>query len=155
MTIVLARRLGLTTAVGVAGLLGSALAAPSAHAMQACFSDPIVYLTNGQQVDLSASIADSATDVSSVTYTLYVPAHVHVLRVVYTGGAFAGKEHLIVYEASSADPSYTSNTTLATVTPGVGLTAHSRVTGSLGTAQASASGQSGQAIALNVTQSGH
>ncbi len=142
----------LAFAVATAGLLGVMFAPVHAHAMQACYSDPIVLLSNGQTVDLSAQIADSSADVTSVSYILTLPTHVTPTQVVYTGGAFAGKEHFTYKNRGDTTRVYGSSTVLTTATAGIGLTAQSRVTGVYGQAQASASGEAGQNLAISVTQ---
>lgn len=144
------RRLTVGVAVLAIGLLAAGSGAPRAHAIQACYSDPIVTLSNGQQADLSATIADSSADITSVTYALSLPAGVTPTRVTYTGGTFAGKEHFVYSNTTGTQASYISTTRATTATSGVALTAQTRVTGSAGTAQASVSGQSGQALTVTV-----
>lgn len=144
------RRLTVGAAVLATGLLAVGSGATRAHAIQACYSDPIVYLSNGQQVSLSATIADSSADIKSVVYALTLPAGVTPTRVTFTGGVFAGKESFVYSNTTSTKASYVSTTRATTATAGVALTAQTRVTGSTGTAQASVSGRSGQDLSVTV-----
>jgi hypothetical protein len=78
----------LTAGLG-AGLLG----ASSAHAaFIGCRSDPIVILSNGVVIDLSANIADDVHDVQSITYVLHVPKGVSLLRSISTDGPVGYQE---------------------------------------------------------------
>jgi len=60
--------------------------------LNGCRTDPIIHLTNGMQVHLSAAVTANAADVSAVAYTVHVPTDTSLSRVVYTGGALADKE---------------------------------------------------------------
>ncbi len=80
-----------------AGLLANGLVAPHhAAAYGFCRSDPIVALNNGVVLDLSASIADDASNVQQVAYTLHVPAGVSVARWISTDGTVGYKEAFTV-----------------------------------------------------------
>ena len=135
-----------------ASLLGLVLAPLPALAVHACYSDPIVMLSNGQQVDLSATIADNLGDVQSVSYNLMLPAGVSPIRVVYTGGEFAHKEFVTYSNVSSTALQYTSITVVRTWGAGIGVTAHASVTGSLGQDAGSVTAQNGLQIILTVAQ---
>ena len=150
--LILSRRLLWAAVVVAAGALSTARSAPRAHAMQACFTDPIVDLSNGQQVDLSATIDDTSGDVTAVAYSLVLPAGVTPTRVVYTGGAFAFKESLAYRNARDSAPKYASETLVKTATQGIAVTAQTRVTGPLGVASASVSGTSGQSLVVTVEE---
>lgn len=50
----------------------------------ACRSDPLVLLSDGTILDLSASIDASLWDVTDVTYTIHVPVGVHAILAVST-----------------------------------------------------------------------
>src|SRR5579872_1891372 len=50
-----------------------------------CYDDPIVLLSNGVTVDMSATISDSASDVRAVQYALHVPATVaRIVSISYS-----------------------------------------------------------------------
>ncbi|MCZ7567307.1 MAG: hypothetical protein M5U01_01750 [Ardenticatenaceae bacterium] len=63
-----------------------------------CRADPIVYLSNGEQIRMTTNIDADASDVRSILYTIHVPTGVSVTRVVYTGGALAAKEAITFYD---------------------------------------------------------
>jgi hypothetical protein len=60
------------------------------------YGDPVVWLSDGTIVAMSASIRADAQHVRMVTYILQVPQGVRVLRVVYTGGVLKDKERVVV-----------------------------------------------------------
>ena len=83
----------LTAYLLIAGLGAGLLGAPGAHAaFMGCRSDPIVILSNGVVLDLSAYIADDVSDVQSISYTLHAPQGVSVLRAISTDGAVGYRE---------------------------------------------------------------
>ncbi len=113
------RRTVLGGAVVASGLLAGGLPAPSAHAALACRSDPIVVLSNGVTLELSATIFDDVSDVQQVNYTLQAPKGVTVQRVITTDGAVGYKEHFAVQALpAGATANYTSvvQVTMATKT---------------------------------------
>lgn len=65
-------------------LLGTSIASGVSHAAYVtCRTDPTVYLSDGNTLVIYADIADSVTDVSSVTYELHVPTGVVPTGMVY------------------------------------------------------------------------
>src|SRR5205085_8579832 len=80
------RRALLCPAILSAGLLAGSLWTPTAHAVVACRTDPIVTLSNGVTVQMSNTIYDDSAHVQPVTYTLRAPAGTRVTRVVYPPG---------------------------------------------------------------------
>jgi len=76
-----------------AGLLINSPLVRVAHAdIGGCRSDPVVVLSNGVVVDLSAVIADDAADVRGVAYTLHVPAGLRAVSVAPSGGRSAPRK---------------------------------------------------------------
>lgn len=76
----------LGAALCAAGLAASWLGGASTHATHAaagCRTDPIVTLSNGVVVHLSATINDTPSDVTGVAYTLHAPIGTSVVSVVY------------------------------------------------------------------------
>jgi hypothetical protein len=67
-------------------------------ALRSCRTDPIVFLSNGQIVAVSATVGTDPANVALVSYTLHVPQGAQVKRVVYTGGALLNKEALSVVD---------------------------------------------------------
>jgi hypothetical protein len=87
----------LTIAGLLLGLLVSLQSAEQAAAIvRACRGDPIVWLSNGTKVTMTAQIAADASEVKLVTYTVHAPRDVSVDKVVYTGGALKDKERVVV-----------------------------------------------------------
>jgi hypothetical protein len=135
-----------------AGLLAGLLPAPAAHAaIGGCRSDPIVLLSNGDILDLSANIDDSATDVQQVTYTLHGPAGSSVIGVIPTSGVLGPKE-TFQYTADAAAGSYGVETMVSTLTPNVGVTATAQAIGLLWSDSASAQGWSLQPLRLAIAR---
>jgi hypothetical protein len=66
-------------------------------ALRTCRTDPIVFLSDGHKVSLSATMATDAANVSQIKYTLHVPSGVRVTGMVFTGGDFARKEMVMVW----------------------------------------------------------
>ncbi len=97
-------------AVAGAGiLLSAAIAAPlgarHAHAYGACRTDPIVVLSNGTVLDLSATIGldvSQVSDITQISYTLHAPAGTVVARVVSTDGDVNYKEQFTLRTDSPA-----------------------------------------------------
>jgi hypothetical protein len=79
----------LTAGLG-AGLLG---AHDTRAAFIGCRSDPIVILSNGVVLDLSADIVDDVSDVQQVNYVLHAPKGVSLLRSISTDGPVGYREH--------------------------------------------------------------
>jgi hypothetical protein len=79
-------RILLATAVIVLGLCIGPLRAGSVSAHYGvCMDDPIIVLSNGVKVQMSATISDTATDVSSIQYALHVPTTVTgIVSITYT-----------------------------------------------------------------------
>jgi len=114
------RRTVLGAALAAGFIAGGPLAASTtAHAALACRSDPLVVLSNGVTLDLSATIYDDVTDVQQVAYTLQAPQGVTVVRTITTDGAVGYKEHFAVQPLPpGAAANYTAvvQVTLATKT---------------------------------------
>lgn len=96
---------------------------PRAHAeIGACRSDPTVVLSNGDVLDLSATIADTADDVQRVTYALHGPTGAAIVAVVNTSGPLGPKE-AFTFTADRPAGRYVTVTTAATGLGGVSVTA--------------------------------
>lgn len=89
------RSLPATLGAGVfaASLLASLLGAPHhAHAAAGCRSDPLVVLSTGTILDLSAVIGADVSTVARISYTLHAPAGTSVVKVISTDGDVQYKE---------------------------------------------------------------
>lgn len=80
--------------VGV--LSGSLGLSPNVHAAVASRGDPLVVLSNGVVLDLTADIADVSSDIKMITYVIQVPTGVSVADAISTDGSLAAKEKFAV-----------------------------------------------------------
>lgn len=107
-------------------LLAGLLLAPHAQAsLGACLSDPVVLLTQGVTVDLYTTIADRASDVQQVNYTLHVPTGLQTIAIIRTSGLIGPKEFFQIYPDDVAN-TYDSVTEVNT--GATGLTVKARLT---------------------------
>lgn len=148
------------SAVLAAALLAATAAPRPAHAqLVGCRGDPVVVLSDGTELDLSATINDSSQDVQQVTFTLQVPQGTAV--VAYTPGALGPKEVLQVV-ADGSPATYQTTTLVDTYTGGIQVTATTQAGGArakttprmrvgAGAAMASTAGQDDQALTVRVT----
>lgn len=106
-----------------------------------CSADPVVTLSNGATVTMSATISTDISQVSQVSYALHAPTGTSVVSVSYD--AYGSKEALHFY-ADQVAGRYSISTNVQITSGGsVPVTATSSIT-NLGTK--SASGQSVQTI---------
>lgn len=81
--------------------------------VRSCRTDPLVWLSNDQIVQMSATISADPSDVRLVTYTLHAPAGTSITRVQYTGNPFTNKEQVVFVADLPADH-YTTDTIVNT-----------------------------------------
>jgi hypothetical protein len=110
-----------------------------------CRSDPIVLLSNGVALDLSAAIDDTIGDVQQVSYTLHIPTGTFALAVIGTDGLMGLKESFSI-SADGAPHTYATDTAVTTLAPGVGVVATTAAVAVLTIGQASATGQTPQQL---------
>jgi hypothetical protein len=113
-----------------------------------CRSDPVVRLSNGVTLDLSADIDDTVDDVQQVSYTLHIPAGTFPLAVVGTDGIMGLKESFSV-STDSAPNAYTTDTVVTTLAPGVGVVATTAAVNVITIGQASATGKTPQHLQVS------
>lgn len=139
----------IVAAILTLGLAAGALAPRHAlAAFTSCRSDPTVLLSNGAIVDLQAGIDDpyGSSDVTSVAYTLHVPAGLSVVAIAKTGGVLGVVETVTVV-ADDAPNTFDTTTVAYTVHPASVTalsTAVSALNVTLGTS--STSGTDGQSL---------
>lgn len=73
-----------TTAIALAGLFSVLSAVSTEASLLRCKSDPVVLLSDGTEVDLSADIDALPWEVTNVYYTLHVPKGLDTLLVIRT-----------------------------------------------------------------------
>ncbi len=116
-------------------------------AISICRTDPIVWFTDGSRVQMSVSIGADVSNVVKIVYVIQTPLTKKVSKIVYTGGALAGKESVTVV-AGKLNNGWTTQTTVMTLTSKVPVTAYSSYNGSQ---RAQLSGLSGQTLTMNFT----
>ena len=132
-----------------AGLLASPLESYHAHAMSACRSDPIVVLSNGVVLDLSATIGidvSNIDEIAQISYTLHAPAGTTVAKVVSTDGDVNYKEQFTL-DTDSPSGVYGVDT-LVTTLPITGGATPPAVTAAIEGGYASALGVSPAVVGL-------
>jgi len=130
----------------VAGLCTAAVPSGTARAsIGGCRSDPVVTLSNGVVLDLSAAIDDTADDVRGTTYTLHAPVGTRVVAVVGTDGVL-GLTERFVFQADQGVSTYVTQTVVQTGQGGVAVSATTDVVGAGATLTGTAAGVSGQPL---------
>jgi hypothetical protein len=99
-----------------------AVSAPAYAAASVCRTDPVVILTDGTSIDISASINTSLFNLQHVTYTVHAPAGSRLLAVVHTPNLPGTTESFQFYDDGPADQIQT-DTIVTTSTSNVGVTA--------------------------------
>jgi hypothetical protein len=85
------------------------------HARLLCRSDPVVTLSNGVILDLSATISTLPWQVTEVHYELHVPQGVSLVLAVHTPTWLTSQETFTVI-ADQPQKTYVVNTTVRTTT---------------------------------------
>jgi hypothetical protein len=116
-------------------------------AISLCRTDPIVLLSNGVVVDMTATIGTASTNVQQIVYVLHAPAGTRVNRVVYTQGGLNGREQFQFF-ADAAAGTYASVTTVSTTVKSISVTASTQVSG---VGSGTVSGYSGQALTVHIS----
>ena len=114
-------------------------------AIRSCRADPIVWLSNGDSVQMTVEIGADAADVRSIHYTLHAPVGATIDRIVYTGGALQSKE-AVFFVADQPAGQYISDTVVTTRGKRHVVTAN---TNESGTFRGSVSGYSGEHLFLH------
>jgi len=112
----------------------------------ACRTDPIVGLSNGAQIRMTATINDDAGDISSIVYALHGPRGTTVKNVVYTGG-IGGLKETVRFASDMPPNAYVTDTLVTTNTPNIAVTAATSVS-SVGSS--ATSGLSGQHLIVHL-----
>ena len=99
-----------------------AMAAPAYAAASVCRTDPVVILTDGTIIDISAAIDTPLFNLQHVTYTLHGPVGSRVLLVLRTPNLPNTTESFQFYADGPADQIAT-DTLVTTSTSNAGVTA--------------------------------
>jgi len=141
--------------LGIAALSMSLLVSPSpgdrAYAqIGPCESDPVVVLSDGTTLDLSAAISDAESDVQSVSYSLTIPSGTSVVSVTNTYGPLGPKE-VFSYSAGNAARTYSSTTVVYTGSSQIPVTVMTEAVDAPSVQSASASGLNKQKLFVSVS----
>ena len=129
-------------------LVGGSLMPGTASAHYAfCRSDPVVSLLNLGQLDVSASISDSESDVQKVVYVVHAPVGTKLLAVINTD-SLIGLHEQVQFVADDPANTFDVYTTVYTGQSGVAVTATSALVSllNLNLGLASVPGLSGHTI---------
>jgi hypothetical protein len=130
-----------TPALVVAGFLSAFCAVSAEAGLLKCKSDPIVVLSDGTEVDLSADIDTLPWNVTNVTYTLHVPKGLNALLIIRTPAWLTTIERFQIIDDQAAGH-YDSTTVVKTNNGTVRVTAQLLVRLAFG----SANGLTGQSL---------
>lgn len=148
----ISRRMALGGMIVIAGAVAGQLSAiPSYAHITTCRSDPLVVLSDGTQLALTADIGTAEANVQRIAYTLHVPNGVSVRHVQFTQGGLGGREWFQV-SADQAPWTYASDTVVYTHPHPVAVQASTTAKNLVhGVAAGSASGTDGQHLAVHVS----
>jgi hypothetical protein len=144
------RRVWLAATLFIGGLIACPFTAGKASAdISVCITDPVVLLSNGTMVDITATISDQAADVKHIAYTLDAPAGTSVIAITYSQGSIGSVESF-QFRADNSPGRY--DTTAVVTTGASGVPVKLMAAGShLGSG--SATGTSGQSLAVHLVGS--
>lgn len=112
-----------------------------------CRSDPVVLLSNGTLLDVSADIGTLLFNVEEVHYTLHIPSGLSVVLAISTPTWPTTVETFTVY-ADNPPGQFTTHTVVHTAHPNTAVTANLLVNLTYRTT----SGVSGQNLTVNIQQ---
>lgn len=135
-----------TPAIALAGLLTVLSAVSTEAGLLKCKSDPIVLLSDGTEVDLTADIDTLPWNVTNVNYTLHVPKGLNTLLIIRTPAWLTTIERFSVI-ADQQQGHYDSTTLVKTSSPSIRVTAKLLVRLAFG----SAKGLTGQNLRVQAT----
>src|SRR5690348_13123297 len=102
---------GLVVLMGMVFTAGGALPAQASHS--ACRTDPIVILSDGHRLNLTALVNIDSSGVQQINYTLHIPSGVGVTRIIYTQGV-PGLRESFAYYADQPARRYITTTNIHT-----------------------------------------
>lgn len=141
----------MSLAVIVASTFTGTLAAKQADAqISTSRTGPIVYLSDGEVINLAVAVSGNPSEVRSIVYTVHAPAGIAMTRVQYTGGDLSKKQS-VQYFADNAANTYDSDTEVASSQDGMAVTATTQVTSA---GSGSASGYSNQNLPIHIVGCG-
>jgi hypothetical protein len=148
------RRLILLSLILGTSLLAGSLAPRRAQAaVSLCRTDPIVLLSNGVVVQLTASFQLLPADVKAIHYNLRVPAGTRVSYIVFAGGGVSQLESMTV-KANDAPGTYDSSSIVYSSMSGVTVSVTEQVVtpGASASVPSSAHGLTNRWVSTHVHQ---
>jgi hypothetical protein len=114
----------------LAGLALAASFTPVAQAaLDGCRADPVIYLSDGTALDISANISTSVTNITTIAYYVHVSPGVHAILYLATPTlGFSGKEVFVMFNDAPAGQ-YRTDTLIGTKGSTVAVTAHTTLVG--------------------------
>jgi hypothetical protein len=124
------RRVAIAVSLLLGGLVAAGPLAPAAQAaLDGCRADPVIYLSDGSALDVTADIGTSATNITGIAYTVHVPAGLRAVLYLATPTlGFKGKEAFTLVNDAPAGQ-YRTDTLVTTNNKGVAVTAHTTLVG--------------------------
>lgn len=119
---------------------------PAFAALVECRGDPVVVLSDGTLVDVSATIDTPLWNVKQVHYTLHIPRGLSPTFIIRTKAWLTSQESFTIYSDNAAH-AYSSATTVQTQTSDIAVTASMLV--NLGYGQRD--GVTGQTLKIDLT----
>jgi hypothetical protein len=134
------------------GLLASPILSGSASAgLITCAIDPVLTLSDGTQLQISATVNDDPSDIQSVTYEVHGPKGTAMTGLSFPNDPLSYLES-VTYVPDGPAPKYSARTTVTTglsgVTVSASMTATNPTSGSQGSG--TVAGLSGQTMYLTI-----
>jgi len=123
------------------------LPGPARARIRTCRRDPLVTLSNGKVVRMSALIGADTDEVQWVHYELHAPKGTTVTRIVYTGGVPCSDKEFVSFYADAAEGAYSVSTLVHVPGQTVQVTAYDAVNN----AKQDGGGWSGQPVTVYIT----
>ncbi len=121
---------GLLTAVATLLVAGAASAR-----IRTCRKDPVVVLSNGQVVRMTAVIGAPDEDVAFIAYTLQAPTGTTIEQIAYSGGPAAAQKEAVYFYPTLPAGQFSTTTVVYTTGAAADVTAITGVGGVSGEVQ--------------------
>ncbi len=147
-------RMTLAAILTWAALLVFAVGPGQANAgLSGCRTDPVLVLSNGDQIQMAAQIDTSSGNLKSVVYTVHAPVGSKVLLTLYTESPIGNVER-VQFFADAAPNQYSTETVVTTKNDRPAVTATSVLVSALSTTLASGqdAGLAQQKLRIDLTR---
>ena len=128
--VIAARRAIIALSIMLTGLALTASLTPVAQAsLDGCRADPVIYLSDGTALDVTADIGTDVSNITTIAYLVHVPPGLHMLLYLATPTlGFKGKEIFILFNDAPARQ-YKTDTYVLTNNEDVEVTAQTTLVG--------------------------